>query len=461
MWTFNESEKNAVSPEVKDENNVVIVGGGAGGLELAVGLAKKYKNNGPQVILIDRDKTHLWKPHLHEVASGTLDSSFEQIDYLSLANKFGFNFVWGEMNGLDKEAKEVILKEKINSEGETVIPQRRVKYTQLVIGVGSTSNDFGTPGVKDYAFSLDNVWAANTFHKTMLEKILHKEYTANENNTKLDFKIIIVGGGATGVELASELSQTTQKLSQFGLKKLNDSPIEISVINAADQLLPGLSQKIADGAKEVLQNSGVKVFNSTKVVEVKKQSVKIKLGKNLEGIEEERELFCDMIVWAAGVKSPDFLAKLGLEVNRGNQFVVSQSLQTSDASVFAIGDCASVKWINGPKEGLMVPPRAQSAHQMSDYLIENLADMKTGKKVEGFVYKDFGSLISLGAGEGVGTLMGFLKIKSFFVEGKIAKFMYLNLYHHHQVKINGILPAMGMLAGKLIHKQFKPSIKLH
>lgn len=431
---------------------IVVIGGGAGGLELITGLAKKYrKNKSYKVILVDKEKTHIWKPHLHEIASGLLSKHTEQLDYLHLANKFGFEFAWGEMSDLDKENKTITLKPKLTNDGEVIIPERKIAYENLIIAVGSTSNDFGTPGVREHSFSLDNLDAADDFHQTMLEKVLQKEHQDNNDH----FSVSIIGGGATGCELAMSLHQTTRQLSKFGLEKLKNKPIKITVINAAEQVLPGLSQKISDGAKEILEQAEVNVLNSSKVIALEKNKVII------ESKGEKINLYADLIVWAAGVKSPDFLSKLGLDTNRGNQFIVNGHLQTIDKSIFAIGDCACVKWINAPKEGLNVPPRAQSAHQMSDYLIKNLDKINKGEKVTDFVYKDFGSLISLGAGETVGTLMGFMQGKSLFVEGKIAKLMYLHLYQHHQIKINGFIPAFFLLIGKLIQKRFKPQVKLH
>lgn len=433
--------------------NIIIVGGGAGGLELAVGLAKKYrKNKIYKVTLVDKEKTHIWKPHLHEIASGQISKHTEQLDYLHLANKFCFEFIWGEMSELQRDTKTITLKPKSNIEGEQIIPQRKIVYDNLVIAIGSTSNDFGTPGVREYSFSLDNLDSADYFHQTMLEKVLQKEYEATDNE---HFRVTIVGGGATGVELAAELTETTRKLSQFGLTKLKNKPIKITVINAADQLLPGLSQKISNGAKAILEEADVTVLNSAKVIALEKNNAIIEFKG------EKNNLYADLQVWAAGVKSPDFLSKLGLETNKGNQFIVNGQLQTSDSAIFAIGDCASAKWINSPKEGMNVPPRAQSAHQMSDYLIKYLDRINNKEKTPDFVYKDFGSLISLGAGETVGTLMGFLKGRHLFVEGKIAKLMYIHLYQHHQIKINGFIPAFFLLIGKLIQKSFKPQVKLH
>ncbi len=271
------------------------------------------------------------------------------------------------------------------------------------------------------------------------------------------FTISIIGGGATGTELAAELSYTTKTLSQFGLDRLKKNPLKINVVNAAEQLLPGLSKKISDGAKEILEDLKVNVLNSSKVIEVVKDKAIIEQkGKLIE-------LPSDMIVWAAGVKSSDILKNIpNVTLTRGNQITVNENLQAiGNESIFAIGDCASIPWVSGPKEGLFVPPRAQSAHQMSNYLIDNMVDILLGEKAPPFRYKDFGSLISLGGHETVGTLMGFLKGKSLFVEGNIAKIMYLNLYQHHQIKIHGFVPAIGTMIGKNIHETFKPKVKLY
>lgn len=430
---------------------ILIVGGGAGGLELAVSMSKKYKNQF-KIILIDKEKTHIWKPHLHEVAAGSLDSNQEQIDYLNLAKKFNFEFVWGEMQSINRANKQLILKEYVE-DNELILPQRIFSYDNLVIGIGSTSNHFETPGVVDFSYSLDNLQSANNFHKSLINKILQKEYIANNQDS---FKINIIGGGATGVELAAELTQTIDKLSYFGLHNLQKNPVKITVINAANQLLPGLSDKISNGAKEILEKANVSVLNNTKVLSLNKGITKI-LKEN-----QEIDLFSDLTVWAAGVKSPDILSNLdGLNANKNNQLIVNDYLQTNDENIFAIGDCASIKWLNSPKENMMVPPRAQAAHQMSDYLSNNFNKIINKEKVKPFIYKDYGSLISLGTSQTVGTLMGFLKGKSMFLEGKFAKMLYINLYYHHQVKINGLSSTFLMFLNKSLQKSFKPKVKLH
>lgn len=272
-----------------------------------------------------------------------------------------------------------------------------------------------------------------------------------------NFTICIVGGGATGVELAAALFEATKKLSQFGLEQLKNKPLKLHLVNAAPQLLPGMSDKISKGAAQILSDLDINVMNSTKVIAIEKGCVVVEKDGG------EQRMHSDMIVWAAGVKSSDILKRIeGLQTTPGNQIVVGGTLQPAeDKNIFVIGDCAAVAWIDGPRAGGNVPPRAQSAHQMSDYLIKNIQKIIQGEEVKPFQYRDFGSLVSLGDHDSVGTLMGFLSSKSLFVEGKIAKFMYLSLYNGHQIKIHGAVAATGLLLGKLIQKRFKPQVKLH
>lgn len=423
---------------------VLIVGGGAGGLELAVGLARQGR---VQVILVDAGRSHVWKPHLHEVATGQLNSEKESVEYMALASRFGFKFVRGWVEGLDRSTKSV----KVKSETRTGYksPAQSIPYDHCVLAVGSSANDFGTPGVLEHALRLDDLGSAQAFHAKLLNLAEMKERVGDSE----PMRIAIVGGGATGVELAAELAEASKKLAFYGHDQIKKRPIEISILNAAPALLPGLPDRVASAAQSILEGRGVGVRNNAKVQSVLAGAIDYEDG------EGPKRAACDIAVWAAGVKAPEWLKTLGLEVNRINQLAVTPDMATADPSVSALGDCASVAW--AAKPGLMVPPRAQAAHQMASYLVNTLADRIERRGVPAFTYKDYGSLVSLGAHASAGTLMGALAEKSLFVEGKIAKFMYLALYHGHQFKIHGPASAMGLFMGKALQKRFDPKIKLH
>jgi NADH:ubiquinone reductase (H+-translocating) len=165
----------------------------------------------------------------------------------------------------------------------------------------------------------------------------------------------------------------------------------------------------------------------------------------------------ELIVWTAGIKAPDFLTKLdGLETNRHNQLVVLPTLQTTrDPSIFAIGDCAACPWVG--HAGKNVPPRAQAAHQQASYLARHMKRRLAGKAAEQpWHYRDFGSLVSLGDYSTVGKLMG-----GVWVEGLIARSMYLSLYKMHQIALDGVPTVLlDTLARSITHRS-EPHVKLH
>lgn len=430
------------------KKRVLIVGGGAAGLELAVGLAKKSQL---EVALLEKSRGHVWKPHLHEVASGALDPGKEIIDYATLALKHGFTFERGELLGVDRAAKKAKVGALIGEQGVRLAEPREIEYDAICLAVGSTSNDFGIPGAIGEAISLDDLDSAQIFHRKLLDCAERKKY-AKEPGRALS--VAIVGGGATGVELAAELAETSLQMARHGNQALREKPMRIVVINAAEQLLPGLSAKVSHAAASMLDQLGVRTINEASASKVTSEGVLAKI----KGVESWIE--ADLTVWAAGVKAPAFLSQMGLSVSRMGQLQVDGHLRTEDPSVFAIGDCASADWKSKPDQ--KVPPRAQAAHQMAAYLSAHMEAMLSGKTPkEVFEYKDYGSLVSMGRDETVGTLMGALAKRSWFIEGKIAKMAYLSLYHGHQVAIRGLIAAIAGGLGRFMDRRFGPKIKLH
>ena len=152
---------------------IVVVGGGAGGLELVTKLGKKLgKKNKAQVTLVDSTHTHIWKPLLHEVAAGTLDSHEDEIEYLSQAMCSGFRFRLDRMDGLDRQKKQISLAPTYNEDGLEIIPRRSFDYDYLVIAVDSISHDFGIKGVRDHCLFLDTTKQAEAFQKQLLQSYL-------------------------------------------------------------------------------------------------------------------------------------------------------------------------------------------------------------------------------------------------------------------------------------------------
>lgn len=426
---------------------ILIVGGGAGGLELATRLGNKLgRKNLAEIVLVDRNKTHIWKPLLHEVATGTLDVEIDQISYRAHAASHGFEFQIGTLTALNRQEQRITLAAVIADNGEVILEERQLSYDYLVLAIGSISNHFNTPGVTENCIFLDSPSQANRFNRRLLDAYLKLNSPAHPKD-KLN--IAIVGAGATGVELSAELYHAAAELNLYGFADLRHERLNIHLIEAGPRILPALPERIASAAHKELLKLGVHVRTSTKVTAADEHG--LQLG--------EEHLDAELIVWAAGIKAPEFFKDLdGLESNRINQLLVTQTLQSSqDPQIFVIGDCAAFplpdnKW---------VPPRAQSAHQMAKTAGDNLIAIVKNKPLRNFVYKDHGSLISLSRFGTVGSLMGNLVGGAMMIEGKLARVAYISLYRMHQAALHGWFKMLGISLVARINRIVRPRLKLH
>jgi len=428
------------------KHKIVIVGGGAAGLELATGLGKKLgKKGAAEIILIDATTTHIWKPLLHEVAAGTLDES-EQVEYLAQAHRNHFRFRLGKMEDLNREEKQIYVSPTFNDKGEELIPRRIFKYDTLVMSVGSVSNTFNIKGVADHCLFLDTTSQAFKFQKQLFESYL-KSYIGKDTANVKPLSIAIVGAGATGVELAAQLHEVTDVLAIYGLQE--NSNVKLTIIEAATQLLPALPDKLARATQQQLIKLGVDLKLGRRVTEVTEAGISTHDGEFIEA---------DIKVWAAGIKAPDWLKNLdGLETNPINQLIVDSTLKTNDDNIFAMGDCAACAW---PGHKGNVPPRAQAAHQQATALYKTIIHRLYGGKPVEFVYYDYGSLVSLGKYTTVGNLMGSL-MGTVSVGGFIAKIVYLSLYKMHQVAIHGYFRTAMLTLSNLFRRSAYIKIKMH
>jgi NADH dehydrogenase len=429
---------------------IVIVGGGAGGLELATKLGNKLgRQQQADIVLVDRNHTHLWKPLLHEVATGTLDAEVDAVSYRAHAHNHGFRFRVGTLCGINRTEKYIELSPVFDDDGEQILPERRLSYDILVLAIGSISNDFGVPGAREHCTFLDSLKEAARFQRKLVGKFIRLNKQL-EDNPEARLTVAIVGAGATGVELSAELFNARNCFSLYGLKNVSEKHLQVTLVEAGPRLLPALSERIAGSVHRELLKLGLNIRTETQVA-------RIEAGKLVTKTDEE--ICADMIVWAAGVKAPDFLRDFGgLETNRINQIVVEPTLQAKgDPSVYVIGDCAGCpiddkRW---------VPPRAQSAHQMAALVYTNISASLGNRPLKNFVYKDHGSLVSLSRFTAVGNLMGNLSHGSLNIEGRIARMAYMSLYRMHQLALHGWIRMTLMALSEKINRILRPRLKLH
>ena len=434
-------------------HQIVIVGGGAGGLELATRLGDRLGKRGKaQVTLIDKARTHIWKPKLHEIAAGSMDISAHELDFLAQSHWHHFRYRVGEMTGLDRERREVQVAAFVDEDGVQVTPRRVVRYDTLVLAVGSQSNDFGTPGVRENAMRLETPADAAQFHRRLVNACIRAHAQAGPLQPA-QLQVAVIGAGATGVELCAELHRTTRQLVAYGLDRIDpEKDIRLNLIEAADRILPALPQRMSSAANKLLSALGVCLHTSAKVAEVLPQAVRLEDGSRIAA---------ELVVWAAGVKAPDFLREIaGLESNRISQLVVRPTLQTSrDDDIFALGDCAACAW---PEQGGFVPPRAQAAHQQASHIAAQILRRFANKPLQAYRYRDFGSLVSLGEYSAVGNMLSGGSIGgSLMIEGLMARTMYASLYKMHELALHGLPKVTLDTLARLITRRTEPHVKLH
>lgn len=446
----------AQAESVTDEKHpyrIVIVGGGAGGLELATQLGNKLGKSGKaEVTLVDRARTHIWKPLLHEIAAGSMDTGRHELPYQAQGHWHGFRYRYGEMIGLDRAGKRVHLGATYDEDGREITPDRWFAYDTLVIAVGSISNDFRTPGVKENAIMLDTPEQAERFNRRILNACV-RAYAQPGPIRDGQLHVAIIGAGATGTELSAELHHAARGLVEFGLDKIDpEKDFKITLIEAAPRILPALPERLSKATTNILHSIGVEVRTGSAVTNVSKEGVTLANGDFIPS---------ELVVWAAGVKGPEVLSKLdGLEVSRMNTLVVKPTLQTTvDDNIFVIGDAA---YLVPEGETAPIPPRAQAAHQESSHLVTQIQRrMKGETKLAPFKYRDFGSLVSLGKYSTVGNLMGFIDGKSLRIEGWFAKIMYRSLYKMHEIALHGYVKVFLDTLSRLLTRRTEPQVKLH
>ena len=402
-------------------SRVVIVGGGAAGVELSTLLGKAVTKD-DEILLVEPETKHFWKPRLHEVAAGTFDNELDTVSYFTHGAMHGYRHVQAAMRKINQEARNIEIE---SSEGEL----STLDYDYLVLAVGAVSNDFATPGAKENCLFLDN---AKQARNAWLELSVFLRSGQDRN-------INIVGAGATGVELAAELARVSKQLERYRIAaKLN-----INLIEAAPRVLPNSPEKMSKRIHSRLEQAGVNILVDTRISDVNDKGMNTHTGQFLDG---------DMQFWAAGVKAPDWLKEIGqFEHNRINQIQVHDTLlTTTDDRIFALGDCASIP----QGDGKFVPPKAQAANRAAIHLAQTLSAHLQGKALTPFVYNDGGMVVAVGHTYAVSAM----RDGKLVLQGRMIRKLYDMIFLLHQRTLMGMYKVSKLVLTKRIKSAFKPDM---
>nr|WP_145548155.1 NAD(P)/FAD-dependent oxidoreductase [Variovorax boronicumulans] len=425
---------------------LLVVGGGIAGLEIATVLGRQWRGRpgAPTVTLLDRDAAHVWKPMLHTIAAGTRDIATQQTTYVAQARDAGFVYQPGALSGLDRQRRVVQVAPLHAEDGRLLVPARALPYELLVLAVGSQANDFGTPGVAEHCHAIDSRLQADAFCREVRLRMLQCVAMGQP------LSIAIVGGGATGVELAAELVQLTETAEAYGARGLANR-ITITLLEAGPRLLAAFPRDISAATQQRLHSLGVRVRTGTQVQAARAEGLELADGSLLAATLQ---------VWAAGVKGPAVLAGLdGLETSRSQQLVVKPSLQTTrDDAIYAVGDCASLTL---PGSERPLPPTAQVAHQQARHLVRHLPEvLASGRPVPPFRFRDFGALVSLADYDAFGSLGRFGFFDGGIVRGRLAQLSHAMLYRSHQARLHGFWRGGLLWLADRIQARVRPPIRL-
>lgn len=355
--------------------NILILGGGFGGIGAALKLEKKLKNKKDfKIILVDRNNFHLFTPSLYEVATvyGLIEDNFTKYLRGSVAVPITEIFENKKIDFVQAEIKEINLKEKyVATNGE-----HKFDFDYLIIALGGEIEFYGIPGVQDYAFNFKTIDDAIGVYKKILE--IYDNY--QKQGKVGDVRINIIGGGFTGVELAAELGCCITNIIKD--QKLDKKCTMINLIEAGPVILPMISEKARKKIQKRLDTEMVEIQTNSAVSEVGPDYVKIK--------DRGEPIKSDLTIWAGGIRGSRLLETLGLKLTKKGGIEVNDFLQTKNlddiinGKIFAIGDNST---FIDPKTQKPIPGMAYTAFDQGSTLAQNIMDTINKAKLR--PYKPF------------------------------------------------------------------------
>ena len=367
---------------------VVILGAGFGGLTAARAMAKDA-----DVTLVDRHNFQTFLPLLYQVSTAGLAADHVVHPIRGALRKSGVKFRMGSPLSVDHKNKTV----KLDS-------SEVLEFDHLIVALGSSTADFGVPGVNEYGMGMKSVNEAINIRASVMRRF--EDLCRFEDDTRLS--IAVVGGGPTGVEMAGALAELKRGPLKNDMKHAADH-IDIYLIEAGPRILPMFSEKLSERAESDLRKLGVIVRTNTSVREVQSRKIIVKDGDPIPA---------EITVWAAGVKGEPTAEILNLPIV-GSRIDVEESLRVNHyPHIWAIGDIAGAKGA----DGRFLPMVAPVAMQQARFVAKQIVRAHKGEALKAFKYIDKGSMATIGRHKAV------VEVKKFRMTGALAWFAWLWLH---------------------------------
>lgn len=382
--------------EERDEERarILVVGGGFGGLFTALELTRAG-----DVTLVANEDHFLHTPLLYEYLSGEVEAWHIAPRYTELIGDDKVHFVHGAVTDIDFDRKEVTVAGRV----------RRLSYDYLVLGVGGVTNFWGIEGAEQHALPFRKIRHADVLRARMIDALDHIPPDAAPQDARRAATFVVVGGGASGVELATKMSDLLH--DAFKRRGLRGEP-RVVVVEMASEVVPGMDEGIRAAVINILQEKRVEVFTETKVVRV------LRRGVELEHAGERQTIEASGVIWTAGVRVNPLVEKLALEKTQKGLLVVERTLQLRGRpEVFALGDIAFYPHIVPSLAGT-----AQIAFQQAKLVARNVQELIDGGVPAAGHFEELGEAVSLGTNDAAVLAAGRV------VTGEIARQARFALY---------------------------------
>ena len=387
---------------MKNENNIVIIGGGFAGIEIAKRLLKAdYK---AKITLVDKNNYNFFPPLLYQVATGFLDVSNISYPFRKFFRNYSdFSFRMGELLEIKPEENKIIL-----NNGE-------LSYSKLIIATGTVSNYFGNENVRKNALAMKTIADAINLRNTILERLEKASQISDLNEKKKLTTFVVVGGGPTGVEIAGMLSELRKNILFKDYPELKNIALDIYLIDGLTTVLAPMSKSSQEYACKSLRKMGVIV----KLGQIVKDYI-----DNIVYLADGTTIPTENLIWTAGVTAQVFKGIPEESYGKGKRLIVdSYNKVVGTQNIYALGDTSILTTDPGFPEGH--PQLAQVAIQQAKNLSQNFVAAEKGKSLKPFIYNDKGSMAIISRNRAVADLNGPIKHFNGFVAWLIWIFIHL------------------------------------